>query len=541
MQPQAMNRNPLSPVPTNGNPMIGSPMNGGPMGGAPMNGAASPYYSQPAPNANNDPTQPLPTPAGSTYGIPSIPAANTQTVIRYQSPDQPRSGFLSGFGRKQRPSPTSGGYRANSGHAISNAPIANASSQRSMIGSNHATTSNNERPLFATDSGHAIGGGSSLSPYGSYSATNNSVPSNSTPPASDYRNQESAGLPTSGGSPFASSRSGHALGHTVSPYASTRSSMMPNNVPPVAGNGMGNQSLATRFASNVTPPPVNWQPAPYAPAQTEWQPQAMAQTVAPQQPLVQQMQPQQQTTAPTEETITPVQHLEPMPADNYGNTMSYPVQQPAYPQSNYAPACGCQNGSCSSGGWDSRVDGGFCCDGDVSLNGPHVVKIPLRFAPGESPHIDEQDIILYNGDIVYIESRGQEVFYTGGLLGGGQYPLPDYDITVLDALSIAQSQGQGGGSGRSVGGVSALNGDVTVSASTVIVLRTLADGSRVPIEVDLKRVKQDMTSRENILVQPGDHLILQYSKCEAVFAFLERHLLEGALFGVAAAQLTTGQ
>lgn len=92
----------------------------------------------------------------------------------------------------------------------------------------------------------------------------------------------------------------------------------------------------------------------------------------------------------------------------------------------------------------------------------------------------------------------------------------------------------------SIGGVSALNQDVTISASHVIVLRTLPDGTRLPIEVDLERAKKEFDGRENIIIQAGDHIYLQYTKVEAIAAFIERHLLEGALFGVAAAQLDSG-
>lgn len=182
---------------------------------------------------------------------------------------------------------------------------------------------------------------------------------------------------------------------------------------------------------------------------------------------------------------------------------------------------------------------------DPTIDGPQIIRIPIRVGPGEVPHIREQDIILEDGDIVFIEARHSEVFYTGGLLGGGQYTLPrDYDLHALEAVSIAQAMGGmgGGGGGRtaSSGGVSALNQDVTISASKLIVVRRLADGTRVPIEVDLNRAKRDMTGRENIIIQPGDYLYLQYSCVEAIGAFFERHLLEGALFGVAGAALTTG-
>lgn len=177
---------------------------------------------------------------------------------------------------------------------------------------------------------------------------------------------------------------------------------------------------------------------------------------------------------------------------------------------------------------------------DGTIDGPNVVRIPIRIGPGQSPQINEQDITLEDGDIVFIEARGSEVFYTGGLLGGGQFTLlRDHDLRALEALSIAQSQGTRGGTSRSAGGVSALNQDVTISASKLIVVRKLPDGTSVPIEVDLNRAKRDMTGRENITIQPGDYLYLQYSCIEAVGAFFERHLLEGALFGLATAQFTS--
>lgn len=177
-------------------------------------------------------------------------------------------------------------------------------------------------------------------------------------------------------------------------------------------------------------------------------------------------------------------------------------------------------------------------DFDPTVESPNVIKIPVRLGEGERPTFTEQDIILDDGDIVFIESRETEVFYTGGLLGGGQYTLPrDYDLRILEAISIAQTQQVAQNTAtRSIGGVSALNMDVTFSASHVVILRKLPNGTRVPIEVDLyKAVRRP--ERENIIIQPGDMLILQYTKLEAIGALIERHLLEGALFGIAAAQL----
>ena len=90
---------------------------------------------------------------------------------------------------------------------------------------------------------------------------------------------------------------------------------------------------------------------------------------------------------------------------------------------------------------------------------------------------------------------------------------------------------------RQLGGVSALNGDVTISPSTAIVIRKLPDGTEIPIKVNIYRARTDLSERINIL--PGDYLYLQYTPLEAVGAFLDRHLLEGALFGLVGAQLTT--
>jgi hypothetical protein len=179
---------------------------------------------------------------------------------------------------------------------------------------------------------------------------------------------------------------------------------------------------------------------------------------------------------------------------------------------------------------------------DLTIDSPNVIRIPIRLGAGETPNICEEDVTLYDGDIVFIESRESEVFYTGGLLGGGEYQLPrDRDLHVLEAVSIAQSRVGGGGSGpmTSAGGVSALNADVTISPSRVIIRRRLEDGRIVPIEVDLYRAR--LKPEEDIILQPRDLVLLQYKCGEATLAFIERHLLAGALFGVAAAQLTTGE
>ena len=179
---------------------------------------------------------------------------------------------------------------------------------------------------------------------------------------------------------------------------------------------------------------------------------------------------------------------------------------------------------------------------DFMSNGARVLRIPIRLHPGEEANFGEQDIILHDGDILFIESRETEIFYTGGLLGGGQHMLPrDYDLEVLDAISIAQGgqqSGGGAGFGSRIGGISAVNQDISVSASDLVVIRRMPDGSRMNIKVNLNKALRD--ENENLLIQPGDRLILRYTPIEAVGAFIERNLLAGSLLGLAAQQTLNG-
>ncbi len=181
---------------------------------------------------------------------------------------------------------------------------------------------------------------------------------------------------------------------------------------------------------------------------------------------------------------------------------------------------------------------GHATFGDPTLANQNVSKIPVRLAPGEQVQFTERDILLEDGDIVFIESRDTEIFYTGGLLGGGQYTLPrDYDLDVLGAIAIAQARAQTSVN-RGTGGVTALNQDVTISASQAIILRQMPNGTQVPIQIDLYRAVRH--PEERVLMQPGDYLVLQYKPLEAVGAFFERHLLEGALLGVASQSFSRG-
>ncbi|MCM2373196.1 polysaccharide biosynthesis/export family protein [Aporhodopirellula aestuarii] len=142
---------------------------------------------------------------------------------------------------------------------------------------------------------------------------------------------------------------------------------------------------------------------------------------------------------------------------------------------------------------------------------PSILRIPLRVRPGVIPNIKEADITLQDGDIVYIENRETEVFYTGGLLPGGEHLLPrDYDLDVLGAMAMA-GKGVGSASGTSGGGLGGVSSVGGVPPGMLYILRKTPCNGQIAIEVDLAKAVNDPRSRP--LVQPGDTLILQY-KCE---------------------------
>ncbi len=145
-----------------------------------------------------------------------------------------------------------------------------------------------------------------------------------------------------------------------------------------------------------------------------------------------------------------------------------------------------------------------------------VVRIPLRHDPSQPLTFGPQDVILQTGDVVYLEPRDREVFFTAGLLPTAEHLLPrDRDLDVLTAVSLVR-----GPMINSSFGSNTLTGAVfpagigQPSASLLVVLRRTPNGDQVPIRVDLNRAARD--PRERIVVQPGDLLILQERPGEAL-------------------------
>lgn len=153
-----------------------------------------------------------------------------------------------------------------------------------------------------------------------------------------------------------------------------------------------------------------------------------------------------------------------------------------------------------------------------------ITRIPLRFFPDEVPDFKEEDIILNTGDIVMIQSRDREKFYTGGVIRGGEHLLPrDYDLDILGAIALSGGQigsggtgigsmgTGGGGMGGGSGGGSA-GGSFGIPASRAIILRKLPGNRQISIKVDLCKALNDPAQR--VLIQPEDTIIVQYTFVE---------------------------
>lgn len=138
--------------------------------------------------------------------------------------------------------------------------------------------------------------------------------------------------------------------------------------------------------------------------------------------------------------------------------------------------------------------------------------IPLTVPMGTTLYFPLAGSILNEGDILFIENRDTEVYYTAGMLPAGQHLLPrDYDIDIFEAMSIAgYSYGSGGSGGNLVG----ITG---VAPTQLFVFRKGTNGNLVTIKVDLERALCD--PRERLVVKAGDKLFLRYTVKEEIANF----------------------
>ncbi len=154
---------------------------------------------------------------------------------------------------------------------------------------------------------------------------------------------------------------------------------------------------------------------------------------------------------------------------------------------------------------------------------PNTTIIPIRYFPQNMPEFKQKDIILKTGDIVVIQSREREKYYTGGTLGGGEQLIPrDYDLDILQAVALAggavgagSTVPSGGGSGGFGGGARGGARGGQVPPSKAIILRKVSGNRQIAIRVDLTIALENPAER--ILIQPEDVIIVRYTFAEDVW------------------------
>jgi len=163
--------------------------------------------------------------------------------------------------------------------------------------------------------------------------------------------------------------------------------------------------------------------------------------------------------------------------------------------------------------WDHATQqfdsGAAAAEISAQRTGSSYSVIPLRAQCGQPLPFGSDDVTLVEGDIVFVEKRVEDKFYTGGLLQAGEMPLPrDEDIDILEAIALANT-GVGGPAGVNAQASQFRSGPGNVVPPTrAFVIRKLEGGHQVKIEVDLRKAVNN--AEERILIKPQDFVMLQY-------------------------------
>ena len=151
---------------------------------------------------------------------------------------------------------------------------------------------------------------------------------------------------------------------------------------------------------------------------------------------------------------------------------------------------------------DSRYQNGmFPRSGEI--NQPNSSSVAIRGQ--QATRFPRSSAVLNNGDIVQIASKPTEVYYTGGLLGGGEFAIPrDRGLSVMDAISLA------GGVPQPQNGL----GAVPLQQPRVLRLLRIQNGRQSTFQFDLSGGFSQQAA--NTQVRSGDYLILDYSRGQRV-------------------------
>ncbi len=154
-----------------------------------------------------------------------------------------------------------------------------------------------------------------------------------------------------------------------------------------------------------------------------------------------------------------------------------------------------------------------------------TVRIPLRLPAGAPLPFSKDDVILHAGDVIFLETRDEQAFYTAGLLPSGKHTLPrDHDLDVLEAIALVRGPLYNGAfGGSSLAGNLIAPGLGSPSPSLCVVVRRVPGRGQVPIAVDLRSAM--LHPQERLVIRPGDLLILQEKPAEAFARYFTQTFL----------------
>lgn len=131
-------------------------------------------------------------------------------------------------------------------------------------------------------------------------------------------------------------------------------------------------------------------------------------------------------------------------------------------------------------------------------------NVPLRTGASQRSPFPRSNARLNDGDIVSIASKPTEVFYTGGLLGGGEFLIPrDRPLSLTDAIALA------GGIPQSRGG-----GVLPTETPRSLTVLRRSGGGQISQRFDLNGGFSQQASQTQ--VRAGDYLILDFSPAQRV-------------------------
>lgn len=169
----------------------------------------------------------------------------------------------------------------------------------------------------------------------------------------------------------------------------------------------------------------------------------------------------------------------------------------------------------AQGDWQAATAAVAGCEAGCPAPAGHHTVIPLRAACDTPLPFTRQDVVLNDGDVVFVEKRHEEVFYTGGLLSAGRIPLPrDEDIDIMEAVALA-NVGLGGPAGINASASLFRSGPGNVIPPTrATVIRKLPTGQQVKIDIDLRKTLKQPSER--IRIMPEDFVSVHYRPHELV-------------------------